>query len=162
VGAALDEQSIRNLRQAPLGWARSSPGVGGEPIQAQPIEEFEIRVTELVRPDPSIIGRPIDWADRRVLGQQIGPHRSWVLHLLHCHPDDSEMGRWLSPHSHALLVLPGVYSDEKGAVWRCATGPATTWFPSVLRTPHSGLVSVCPPNGARGVQTSGDLLTLKG
>jgi len=102
VGAALDEQSILNLRQAPLGWARSSPGVGGEPIQAQPIEEFEIRVTELVRPDSSMIGRPIDGADRLVLGQPIGPQRSWLLHLLNCHPEDSGMGRGHSLHRQAL------------------------------------------------------------
>src|SRR5215472_14782687 len=77
-------------------------GWGVEPRQAQPIEEFEIRVTELVRHDSSIIGRPIDWAERLVLGQPIGPQRSWLLHLLNCHPEDSGMGRVLSLHRQAL------------------------------------------------------------
>ena len=97
---------LRSLVLLLTGGGEVVRGWRGEPIEAQPIEEFEVSVTKHVRRDWTIATGAIVQAARVVLSERICPPRGCVLNLVNRHPDNR--GKW-----HELSLHGQVLSSKK-------------------------------------------------
>ena len=89
-------QLLRGGREVVWGW-------GCMPTDdAQASEEFGVGAAEHVGRVSSTEERPIARTTRLILGEPIGPQRSWQLHYPNCDPDNRLIWRVLCPHHHAL------------------------------------------------------------
>src|SRR5215831_7336828 len=106
--------------------------VGGwrcEPIEAQPIAEFGIRVTTLLSREWTITAGAIVQAGRVVLSEHIRPPRWCVLNPGNRHPDNSGIWHWLSLHGQ---VLSG--KEERYSVYLRRQGYSSISAAIVLRS----------------------------
>ena len=123
-------------------------GWGREPIEAQPIEEFEIRVTTLVSREWMIAPGAIVQAARVVLSEHIRPPRWCVLNPGKRHPGNSGIWHWLSLHGQ---VLSG--KAERDSVPLKREQDSSISAAIVLgsgKWGHCSLTGLSPPAGAGG------------
>src|SRR5262249_12510952 len=87
-------QFLRGGREVVWGWGC----IPTDDTQAS--IEFGVGAAEHVGRVSSTEERPIAWTTRLVLGEPIGPQRSWQLHYPNCDPDNRMIWQVLCPHHH--------------------------------------------------------------